>query len=112
MIAAFADIVELARSKLAGSKTGLAYAWMLMLEGCLAYILTNALKLIIDFQLYNTLKINWCSFFTMLSVRGRFVTFSVMDPFPFYILRNVQFCLKVCCAKFGKKNVVMLEWIS
>lgn len=33
--AAFADIVELARSKLASCKTGLPYIWMLLLEACL-----------------------------------------------------------------------------
>lgn len=47
MIAAFADIVELARSKLAGSKTGLAYTWMLMLEGCFVCILIDVLKLLL-----------------------------------------------------------------
>lgn len=33
--AAFADIVELATSKLASCRTGLTYIWMLVLEACL-----------------------------------------------------------------------------
>jgi len=40
----------------------------------------------------------------MLSCQREAVTFSAVDAFPFYILRNIQFCLKVCCTKFRKKK--------
>lgn len=109
VIAAFADIIELGRSKLARSRTGLAQAWMFVLGTWSEYVLTSVLKLLLLISsciMY--LKFIGASSLLCFVSKGGYQLFSG-GCFPFLHFEESP-SLKVHCTKFrGKINVVMLE---